>query len=118
MYSKEKIDEMASHLNSKEVNAKRAERDSIKLKQVEYLLDKVGNILPGVISGVEEWGVYVELSESKCMGLIPAEMIDGKIDKQNYRFRHGNTEYTLGDNTMVKVASVSMADKRINFSFF
>ena len=80
-----KYSNICEQCNNMEQNAKRAERDSIKFKQVEYMLDKVGQVFNGTISGVTDWGVYIELTESRCEGLVRKDDIDGQIEKDKYR---------------------------------
>lgn len=105
--------------NSMEQNAKRAERDSIKFKQVEYMLDKVGQVFDGTISGVTDWGIYVELTESRCEGLVRNDDIDGQIEKDKYRvvMSDGRT-LKLGDSLMVRVKKVSLLEKEIDLIIF
>ena len=67
----EKLEDQCKHSSSMEQLAANAERASIKYKQVEYLADRLGEMFDGVISGVTEWGLYVELDENKCEGLVP-----------------------------------------------
>lgn len=111
---KNKVQEICDHINKTELNAKRAERDSIKFKQVEYLLDKVGNMFMGTITGVTEWGVYVELTESHCEGLVRKDDIQGSIDKEKFKVRLMNRELFLGDSVMVQVKKVSLLKKEID----
>ena len=69
--------------------AANAERASIKYKQVEFMQDKLGMVFDGVISGVTEWGLYVELNENKCEGLVPIRDLDDdyyEFDEKNYLF--------------------------------
>ncbi|MCL1822417.1 MAG: ribonuclease R, partial [Prolixibacteraceae bacterium] len=74
--SKEKYEETCDHTSAMEQLAANAERASIKYKQVEFMSDKVGKIFDGIISGVTEWGLYVELNENKCEGLVPIRDLD------------------------------------------
>ena len=67
----EKLNEQCSHSSTMEQLAANAERASIKYKQVEYMADHLGEVYSGVISGVTEWGLYVELEENLCEGLVP-----------------------------------------------
>lgn len=110
---------MCEHCNGKELNAKRAERDSIKYKQVEFLLDRVGNVYSGHITGVTNWGVYIELDENHCEGMLKPDSIDGSIDKNKYsiEMNDGRT-FRLGDSIMVKVSRVSLIKKEIDLEIF
>jgi ribonuclease R len=114
-----KYQEKCEHCNSRELNAKRAERDSIKYKQVEYLLGKVGYVYSGNITGITDWGVYVELDENHCEGLIRSDDIEGYIDKDSYEIdmEDGRT-LRLGDTIMVKVFKVSLLKKEIDLILF
>lgn len=67
---KNKLEEMCKHISKREELSAKAQRDSIKYKQGEYLMDKVGEIFEGIVSGVTDWGLYVELIDSKCEGKI------------------------------------------------
>ena len=83
-----------------------AERASIKYKQVEYMSDHIGEVFDGVISGVTEWGLYIELEENKCEGLVPVrDLADDyyDFDERNYCLvgRKYNTRYRLGDKITV-----------------
>ena len=80
------LENICEHISKREVNASRAERDSIKYKQSEYLSDKVGSVFKGIVSGVTEWGIYVELEENKCEGLIRYSSFETEYfaDVENY----------------------------------
>ena len=118
-YNKHTLAKMMDHINSREQNAKRAERDSIKFKQVEFLLSKVGYVFTGNITGITDWGVYVELEENQCEGLINKEDINGIIDKENYRIQmKDGRNFRLGDSIMVKVSKVSLLKKEIDLILF
>ena len=68
---KNKYEEYCKHCSEMEMVASNAERSSIKYKQVEFMKDKLGQVFDGVVSGVTEWGLYVELNDNKCEGLVP-----------------------------------------------
>ena len=80
-----------------------AERASVKYKQVEFMQDRLGQTYDGVISGVTEWGLYVELNENKCEGMVPIRDLDDdyyEFDEKNYyclRGRRRHHTYSLGD---------------------
>ena len=81
----QKIEENANWCSSRELVAAKAQRDSIKYKQAEYLQDKIGKVFDGIISGVTDWGMYVELIESKCEGMIRYNTIGKvKVDLDHY----------------------------------
>lgn len=116
----EKLKEQCKHSSDMEQLAANAERSSIKYKQVEYMADRLGEVYDGVISGVTEWGLYVELNENKCEGLIPMrDLADDyyDLDEKNYTLvgrRRGN-RYRLGDNVTVKVARANLDKKQLDF---
>lgn len=114
-----KIEEQAKWCSSRELVASKAQRDSIKYKQAEYLLDKIGNVFDGIVSGVTEWGMYVELIESKCEGMIRYQTIEGdwSVDTNSYTItnQYGN-KIRLGDPIKVMVKSVDLERKQIDFT--
>lgn len=101
--------------------AANAERASIRYKQVEFMKDRLGEIYDGVISGVTEWGFYVELTDSMCEGLVPIrDLADDyyDLDEKNYCLigrRHG-VHYTLGDQVKVQVARADLERKQLDFA--
>lgn len=116
-----KIEEQAKWCSSRELVAAKAQRDSIKYKQAEYLLDKIGGVFDGIVSGVTEWGMYVELIESKCEGMIRYNTLEGNwsIDANNYTITNINGEkIRLGDPIKVVVSSVDLERKQIDFTKF
>lgn len=116
-----KIEDECKHDSEMEVIAANAERASIRYKQVEFMKDRLGEIYQGVISGVTEWGFYVELDESMCEGLVPIrDLADDyyDLDDKNYCLigrRHGN-RYTLGDRVKVQVARADLERKQLDFT--
>lgn len=118
---KVKTEEECRHDSDMEVLASNAERASIRYKQVEYMRDRLGEIYEGVISGVTEWGFYVELDESMCEGLVPIrDLADDyyDLDEKNYCLigrRHG-VRYTLGDRVKVQVARADLERKQLDFA--
>jgi ribonuclease R len=100
--------------------AANAERASIKYKQVEFMSNKIGLIYDGVISGVTEWGLYVELNENKCEGLVPMRDLDDdfyEFDEKNYCLigkRHKYI-YRLGDPITIKIAHANLQRKQLDF---
>ena len=114
-YTKQELKDICSQINSSELNAKKAERESIKFKQVQYLLDKVGQIFKGTISGISDWGVYIELADSKCEGMVKSDNIDGNIEKEKFKVSLSNRDLFLGDSVMVKLDRVSLLKKEIDF---
>ncbi len=117
--SKEDMEEMCTHATNMEKRANDAERDSIKYKQVEYLQDKVGESFRGLVSGLTEWGLFVELKESKCEGLIRLKAIDDDryyFDQKNYRIVGSRTgrQFDIGDELNVRVAAVDLKRKELD----
>ncbi|HOY30461.1 MAG TPA: S1 RNA-binding domain-containing protein, partial [Bacteroidales bacterium] len=99
-----------------------AERASIKYKQAEYMADKVGQIFDGHISGVSKWGIYVEIIENKCEGMVSIrDMGDDVyfIDEENYTVigRYSSKKYRLGDKVKIKVKKILLSRKQIDFLF-
>lgn len=115
-----KIEDQSKWCSQRELVAAKAQRDSIKYKQAEYLKDRIGQVFDGIISGVTDWGIYVELIESKCEGLIRFQSM-GKVktDLENFTVTDelGN-KIRLGDSIKVIVKSVDLEKKQIDFSQF
>ncbi|MBF6597700.1 MAG: ribonuclease R [Fermentimonas sp.] len=110
------------HSSDMEQIASNAERDSIKYKQVEFMSDKVGKVYDGVISGVTEWGLYIEINENKCEGMIPMRELDDdfyEFDEKNYRLvgRRTNREYRLGQTVAIQVARANLERRQLDFVF-
>ena len=117
---KDTYEEMCKHSSEMERKATQAERDSIKYKQVEFLLDKKGKVFDGVISGVSKWGIFVQLNVSKSEGLIRFnELTDDYyyLDEDNYRIigRQSGNIYRLGDKVNVLVKDVDMEKRQLDF---
>lgn len=117
---KDTYEQMCEHCSNMEKKAADAERASVKFKQAEYLSDKIGQIFGGTISGVSKWGLYVMLDESKCEGLVQMKEINDDfyvLDEDNFRLV-GKTKskvYQLGQPVRVKIASVNLLKKQMNF---
>ena len=112
------IEEQSKWCSSRELVAAKAQRDSIKYKQAEYLLDKIGNIFEGIVSGVADWGFYVELIDSKCEGMIRYQSLEGNwsVDTSSYTIQDDSGNIIrLGDRLMVIVKSVDLEKKQIDF---
>lgn len=115
-----KLEDQCKHSSEMEQLAANAERASIKYKQVEFMGDHLGEVYDGVISGVTEWGLYVELSDNMCEGLVPVrDLADDyyDFDEKNYCLigRRQGTRYRLGDEVKVKVARASLEKKQLDF---
>jgi ribonuclease R len=113
-------EEYCQHCSAMEQTASSAERESIKYKQVEFMTGKIGRIYDGVISGVTEWGIYVELNENKCEGLVSTRDLGNDFyvfDEKNYclRGKRHNLEYRLGDPVRVKISKTNLGKKQLDF---
>jgi ribonuclease R len=118
---KDKLEEMCKHISKREELSAKAQRDSIKYKQAEYLLDKIGKVFDGIVSGVSDWGMYVELIESKCEGMVRYQSLEGKwsVDTNNYTIAsEDGDKIRLGDALRVVVKSVDLERKQIDFTIF
>ena len=116
-----KFEEECRHSSDMEQLAANAERASIRYKQVEYMKDRMGEIYDGVISGVTEWGFYVELDENMCEGLVPVRDLDDDFyvyDEKNFCLigRSTHTKFTLGDRVKVQVARADLDRKQLDFA--
>jgi len=116
--SPQKIEGMAKWCSEREILAAKAQRDSIKYKQIEFLEDKIGQVFDGIISGVTDWGMYVELIESKCEGMVRYNG-NHKVDAENYtvNLKSGGS-VRLGDEVKVIVKAVDLDRKQIDFELF
>ncbi len=116
-----KYEDLCEHCSSMEQLAANAERASVKYKQVEFMSQFLGKVFDGVISGVTEWGIYVELNENKCEGLVPMRELDDdyyEFDEKNYRLVGNKTKrtYSLGDPITIKVARANLEKKQLDFT--
>jgi len=114
------LEEECKHCSNKESLASNAERTSIKYKQVEFMSDKVGLVFDGVISGVTEWGLYIELTDNACEGLVPIrDLADDyyEFDEKTYSLIGTRKKqcYRLGDPMKVKIARANLERKQLDF---
>ncbi|KQB98931.1 ribonuclease R [Pedobacter sp. Hv1] len=119
--NEEEYEAASSHSSAMEKRAADAERASIKYKQAEYLEENIGSIFTGIISGVTEWGMYVEIIENKCEGMIRLRDITDDfyvLDEKNYCIigQRKKKKYQLGDEVQVKVKKVDLSKRQIDFS--
>ena len=116
----DEYEDYCRHCSLMEKRAADAERASIKYKQAEYLSDKLGQTFPALISGVSKWGLYAEIEGNKGEGMIPIGSLRGDyymLDEDNYQVigrRYGKC-YKLGDPVTIRVKSVEMTKKLIDF---
>ncbi len=116
----EKYEAYCQHCSEMEQRAANAERASIKYKQVEFMQEHLGQEFEGTISGVTEWGFYVEIDENKCEGMVSIrELTDDYyvFDEDNFCIsgRHYGKKYQLGDKITIKVAKANLAAKQLDF---
>jgi ribonuclease R len=116
----ELLEQQCKHSTQMEIRASEAERASVKYKQVEFLQDKIGEIYDGIISGVTEWGLYVEIIENKCEGMVRLRDIEDdfyEFDETNYCVIGSRTKrkYQLGDTVKIQVAKADLVRKQLDF---
>jgi ribonuclease R len=114
------IEDQCKHSSKMEISATEAERTSIKYKQVEFLQDKIGEEFEGVISGVSEWGLYVQIIDNMCEGMVRLSDIEGDFytfDPPNYCAKGKNTgqKYRMGDEVRIKVRRADLVKKQLDF---
>jgi len=119
--SVEKWEELCVHSSEMEVLASQAERASIKYKQVEFMSERLGMVYDGVISGVTEWGLYVEINENKCEGMVPIRDLDDdyyEFDEKSYCLtgRRNHKFFRLGDPIRIQVARANLERKQLDFA--
>ena len=115
-----KYEELCEQCSDAEQTAAQAERASIKYKQVEYMKEHLGETFEGTISGVTEFGLYVEVNENKCEGFVPLRDLDYdyyEFDEKNFclRGRRCNRSYNLGDQVHVQVARADLYKKQLDY---
>ncbi len=116
----QKLEDQCKHSSDMEQTAAMAERSSIKYKQVEYMQEHIGETYSGIISGVTEWGLYIELNDNLCEGLVQMrDLADDyyDFDEKNHCLvgRRYNHRYRLGDNVDIKVARADLEKKQLDF---
>ncbi|MBE0641207.1 MAG: S1 RNA-binding domain-containing protein, partial [Bacteroidales bacterium] len=117
---KDELEERCDHCSDMERKAAEAERESVKYKQAEFMLDKIGQVFDGKISGVSKWGLFVELEITRGEGLVSLENMKDDyyyLDEDNYRVigsRQGKI-YRLGDLVRVEIRKVDLGKKQMDF---
>lgn len=120
-FDKADYEQRCQHCSDMEKQATEAERASVKYKQAEYLLDKIGKEFYGLISGVSKWGLFVELEDTKCEGLVALRDMNDDfyvVDEDNYVVTgqsHGR-QLRLGDRIKIRVKKIDMSKKTIDFT--
>lgn len=117
----DKYEELCEHSSNMEQLAATAERASIKYKQVEFMGERIGQTFGGIISGVTEFGLYVEVDEHKCEGMVPLRSLEGdyyEFDERNYCLvgRRHHHRYSLGDHVRIRVERANLERKQLDFS--
>lgn len=119
-YRVDKLEDDCEHCSDMEQRAANAERSSIKYKQVEFMREHLGEEFVGVISGVTSWGLYVEVSENGCEGLVSLQSLDDDYyiyDEEEMAIigRSHKRKYQLGDEVRIQVASANLIKKQLDF---
>ena len=118
--NKKEYDEYCVHTSEMEKQAEEMERQSVKYKQAEFLQDKIGQVFEGLISGVSKWGLYVELKDNKCEGMVRYEGMPGDyyyLDEENFRVigQESGRILRLGDEVKVIVKHVDLLKRQMDF---
>ncbi len=118
--SREKYENLCDHCSEQEILAAQAERASIKYKQVEFLSARLGQTFEGHISGITEFGLYVELNENGCEGLVPIRDLQDdyyEYDERNFCLvgRRTHRRYRLGEAVTIRVARANLERKQLDF---
>ena len=119
--NQDKYEELSEHSSDMEQIAQQAERDSIKYKMVEFMEDKIGNEYDAHISGIQSYGIYCEIDENHCEGMVPMRDLDDDyydFDERNYCLvgRRHHHKYQLGDAIRIKVARANLEKRQLDFS--
>ena len=119
--NQEKYEELCEHCSDMEVTSQQAERDSIKYKMVEFMEDKIGNEYDAHISGIQSYGIYCEIDENHCEGMVPMRDLDDDyydFDERNYCLvgRRHHHKYQLGDPIRIKVARANLEKRQLDFA--
>lgn len=119
--NKDKYEEFCEHCSDMEQISMNAERDSIKYKMVEFMADKIGNTYDAHISGIQSYGIYAQIDETHCEGMIPIRDLGDDyydFDEKNYMIvgRRHHTKYQLGDPIRIQVARANLERKQLDFT--
>ena len=117
----DKYEEMCEHSSEQEILASEAERASIKYKQVEFMIDHIGEEFDATVSGVTEWGLFAEIDENHCEGMIPLRDLEDDryfFDEDNYCVvgQNTNKKYQLGDKIRIRIANADLERKQLDFT--
>ncbi|MEN8229042.1 MAG: ribonuclease R [Bacteroidota bacterium] len=116
----ETYEKRCQHTSEMERRAVEAERASIKYKQVEFMQDKVGKEFLGVVSGLTDWGIYVEIVENKCEGMVSIKSIMDdfyEFDEEEYMIvgRHSNRKFEIGDELKIEVVNANLSRRQLDY---
>ena len=116
----ESYNSACDHCTQREILATKAERDSIKFMQIKYMQDKTNKKFNGVISGITDWGIFVEIVENKCEGMIPVRDLKGDYyiynkDDHSLIGKKSKMKYQLGDSIQVQVKHADLIKKQLDF---
>ena len=115
-----RYEKLAIRSSEREVHAVKAERDSIKFKQVEYMSDKVGQEFDGLVTGVTDWGLYVEEKNSKSEGMVRLGSLKGDYfvhEASKYRVKGEKTgqAFSLGQAVRIKLTRADLEERQLDF---
>ena len=115
-----KFEKLSIQSSQRELEAVRAERDSIKYKQVEFMAPKVGETFDGVVTGVTDWGIYVEEKESKAEGMvklasIKSDYFEHESNKYRVKGQKSGQTYQLGDEVKIKLTRADLEERQLDF---
>jgi ribonuclease R len=118
--NKKKYEDRCKHSSEMEQKAAEAERASVKYKQVEFMQDQIGKVFDGIISGVAEFGIFIEIIENKCEGMVPIRDIADdfyEFDEDNYCLigRKSKKTFQLGDPIKVEIVRANLVKKQLDF---
>ena len=118
--SQPKYEDLCEHCSAQEQVAANAERASIKYKQVEFMSEHIGEEYDAVISGVTEWGMYAEINDNKCEGMIPMRTLQDdyyEFDDANYCIigRRHRRKFTIGDAVRIRIVRANLDRKQLDF---
>ncbi|MBP5509279.1 MAG: ribonuclease R [Prevotella sp.] len=119
--NKDHYEDLCEHSSAMEQTATFAERDSIKYKMVEFMADKIGNVYQAHISGIQSYGIYCEIDENHCEGMVPMRDLDDdyyEFDERNYCLvgRRHHHKFQLGDPITIRVASANIEKRQLDFA--
>ncbi len=115
----EELEEKCRHSSAQERKAMIAERESVKYKQVEFMTKHIGEEFTGIISGITHFGIFVELKDNKCEGLIRTDSIRDELmfddKKRKYTSMTGGRNFEMGDTVKVKIADADLDARELDF---